>query len=101
LISFAYVYFFESRVFNGLQPIQTKKSFPFSGSAPTRPKCGSIAMPRPCISDHPFDPARFNDIARISAFLKKLRTRIFLGPPPYGPAEFHRHRALAIALFEP
>jgi hypothetical protein len=37
----------------------------------------------------------FDDIARISAFLKKLRSGFSW--PPSGPAEFHRHRALAIA----
>jgi hypothetical protein len=30
MLSFAYVYFLESGLFNGLQPIQIKKSFPVS-----------------------------------------------------------------------
>jgi hypothetical protein len=34
LLSFTYVYFFESGLFNGLRPIQIKKSFPVRLSQP-------------------------------------------------------------------
>jgi hypothetical protein len=47
LLSFAYVYFLESGLFNALRPIQIKKSFPLSAAARDDPseQIASITLP--------------------------------------------------------
>jgi hypothetical protein len=44
LLSFTYVYFFESGLFNGLRPIQTKKSFPASGFVRLAQACAVLPL---------------------------------------------------------
>jgi hypothetical protein len=71
------VYFLESGLFNGLRPIKTRKSFPVSSPARhgSRPYF-RLLLWRPSVADDRGSIRRvFDDIARISAFLKKLHTR--------------------------
>jgi hypothetical protein len=63
MLSFANVYFFESGLFNGLQPIQIKKSFLFQSSTAS----ASFLL---FADEAPPDPAKSKPIPDISVFVK-------------------------------
>jgi hypothetical protein len=75
LFSFAYVYFLESGLFNELQPVQIKKSFPASGPAQDVPSGGiasdifPLSLRRRAAGIY---PAKGKVIARISGQRNKL-----------------------------
>jgi hypothetical protein len=69
LLSFTYVYFFESGLFNGLRPIQTNKSFPVSAPAQHVPERTSVSFSRgQTLTTTGFDPVSQNYIAQNSVF---------------------------------
>jgi hypothetical protein len=74
MLAFTSVYFFETRLFKGLQPIQTKKILsPLRTPADPSEMRFRLHLSCRCISDHPFNLGHlYKDIAQASAFLKKL-----------------------------
>jgi hypothetical protein len=79
MLSFTYVYFSESGLFNGLQPIQIKKTFPVSSRWVSNvtgvPFAFAILAMR--FFNCEFEPTNRMNIAHILSFEKKLRRKIF------------------------
>jgi hypothetical protein len=81
LLSFAYIYFFESGLFNGLQPIQIKKSSPSFGSTQVVQK-RSILPASPAAR---LGSAKKKHLTHISGFGNDLHSSLeALGAHPYG-----------------
>jgi hypothetical protein len=72
-LSFPFIYFLESRLFNGLRPIQIKKSFSVLWLCPGCPKRISVSLSRGQASTPERARRPFDGIAQISAFLNKFR----------------------------
>jgi hypothetical protein len=72
LLSFAFFYFCESGLFNGLRPIQIKKSFPVSHCASnvTTRSLSPVSSRRG--ERHGVNPAMGRHIIQISVFGKRL-----------------------------
>jgi hypothetical protein len=81
LLSFAYVYFFESGLFNGLRPIQIKK-FP---RLLAQFRSSKNARSRPPRWRRGLDPAKKKNLTHISGFGNDMHSWLeALGAHPYG-----------------